>query len=183
MIFLVGIPVALGLFSVYVATRPGGFRIARSHTVDAPPSAVFPLINDFHEWAAWSPFERMDASMTKTYEGPAAGVGAGYGWTGNNKVGEGSMKITESVEPTKVVIALAFKRPMVANNVATFTLEAKGEGTEVTWAMEGVNSFLFKAFNVLLDSDKMVGKDFERGLKTLGELAVKRAAKGSEAAA
>jgi hypothetical protein len=56
------------------------FHVSRSILIDAPPEAIFPHIDDFHAWAAWSPYERMDANLAKTFTGPAKGVGAGYAW-------------------------------------------------------------------------------------------------------
>jgi len=38
---------------------------------------------------AWSPYEKKDPQMKRTYDGPA-GTGAVYGWTGNTEVGEGA---------------------------------------------------------------------------------------------
>src|SRR4051794_31674992 len=79
---------AIIVFVVIVALRPPGFKIERSAVIHAPPAAVFALINDFHEWTKWSPWEKMDPDLKRTYEGPAAGVGAKYAWAGNKKVGE-----------------------------------------------------------------------------------------------
>ena len=166
---------ALGAFALYVASRPAAFRNERSLTLPAKPEALFGLINDFHEWAAWSPWEKHDATMTKTFEGPSAGAGAVYRWRGNNKVGEGSMTIVDSVSPSRVEIALSFLKPFAADNKATFTLAPDGEGTKVTWVMVGERNFPMKAFGVFMDMDEMIGKDFVAGLTALGQAASKRA--------
>ena len=171
--FLLALLAPLGLFALYVASRPGAFRIERSLTIPASPEVLFGLINDFHEWARWSPWEKLDATMTKTFEGPASGKGSTYRWKGNNKVGEGAMTILDST-PSKIEIALAFLKPFAANNRTTFTLDPDGAGTRVTWAMEGENAFMAKAFGVFMNMDELVGKDFASGLASLGEAAAKR---------
>ncbi len=168
---LIGLGSLLGLFVVYVATRPGAFRIERSTTIDASPAKVFALINDFHEWAKWSPWEKIDPSMAKTYEGSEAGKGAVYRWSGDNKAGQGVMTILESAADSRIEIELAFLKPFQATNKAIFTLEPEGSGTKVSWAMEGNRAFAIKAFNVFMDMDKLVGNDFEKGLASMREAA------------
>jgi hypothetical protein len=167
---LAGFALALGLFALYVATRPAAFRITRSLVVGAPAAAIFPLINDFREWVKWSPWEKLDPNMKKTYDGAESGVGASYHWVGD-KSGEGKMTLTESVPDRRVVIDLRFIKPFPANNNTVFTLEPEGEGTRVTWTMDGQNSFIAKAFNVVMNMDKLVGKDFESGLAAMATAA------------
>ena len=42
---------------VFATTKPDTFRVERAATINAPPETVFPFINDFHNWAVWSPWE------------------------------------------------------------------------------------------------------------------------------
>ena len=142
------------------------FRIERSTVIDAPPSAIFPHIDDFHAWARWSPYEKMDANLGKTYTGPARGVGAAYAWVGK-KAGSGSMEITQSQPSSKVVIKLDFTKPFVAHNTAEFTLEPQGQETKVTWAMHGPNTLMSKVMGIFFSMDKLVGPQFEEGLASL----------------
>jgi hypothetical protein len=169
---LAGLALALGLFALYVASRPAAFCITRSLVMSAPPAAIFPLINDFREWAKWSPWEKLDPNMKKTYDGAESGVGAAYHWVGD-KSGEGKMTLTESVAHRRVVLDLNFIKPFPANNTTVFTLEPEGEGTRVTWTMEGQNSFVAKAFNVVMNMDKLVGRDFESGLAAMASAATR----------
>ena len=163
---------------VLVATRPAEFKIERSAELHAPPEAVFPLINDFHRWGEWSPWEKLDPNMQRTFEGPTSGVGASYAWNGE-KAGAGKMTIIESQPAKKIGLDLAFTKPMEAQNPTTFTLEPSGQGTRVTWSMTGKNNFLSKAFSLVANMDKLVGADFEKGLASLDTAAqaeAKRAA-------
>ncbi len=172
MFILAPIGAVLGLFALYVATRPGEFRTERSLDINASPATLFALINDFHEWAAWSPWEKMDPTMTKSYEGPSAGKGAVYRWHGNNKVGEGVMTILESNPDSRIDVQLQFIKPFAATNKAIFTLVQAGTSTKVTWAMEGNKNFMMKAFGVFMNMDELVGTDFERGLAAMRDAAV-----------
>jgi carbon monoxide dehydrogenase subunit G len=157
---------------VAVATRPAEFHIERSIAVAAPADKVFALVNDLHAWAAWSPWEKLDPNMERTHSGAAAGVGATYAWKSQNgKVGEGRMTIEKSASPSQVGIELQFIKPFAATNQITFTLVPSGGGTQVTWAMDGRNGFMAKAFGLVMNMDKMVGGDFERGLDTLKTVA------------
>ena len=172
--YLLGLALSLGVFALYVASRPSAFRLSRSLTIDAPASTLFALINDFHAWNAWSPWDKIDADLKRTYEGAESGVGAVYKWEGK-KTGEGVMTLTDSQEPTKIEIDLRFIKPFAANNHTTFTLEPDGNGTKVTWAMTGNNNFVSKAFNVFVNVDAMVGKDFEKGLAAMSVAALAKA--------
>ena len=159
---------------LYVVSRPDRFHVERSITIAAPSAAVFPYIDDFHRWTAWSPWETIDPQLKRSYDGPPAGVGAGYRWAGNNDVGEGSMRIVESTPTSKVGIALEFEKPFRASNTATFTLVPDGAGTRVTWAMDGANTVISKVIGLFMSMDTMIGTQFEKGLAALKDLAERR---------
>jgi hypothetical protein len=131
----------------------------------APPENAFAQVNDFHAWPAWSPW------MKKTFEGAPSGVGAVYAWVGNKQVGEGKMTIEKSTPPSLIGIKLEFIKPFAATNQATFTFTPSAGGTNVTWAMDGQNNFVGKAFSMFMDMDKMIGGDFEKGLASMKSLA------------
>lgn len=145
------------------------FRVERSIVIDAPAGTIFPCIDDFHAWADWSPYEKMDPDLAKTYSGPQRGKGAAYAWVGK-KAGSGSMEITQSDAPSKVVIKLEFTKPMTAHNTAEFTLTPQGAGTQVTWAMYGPNTLMSKVMGLFFTMDKLVGPQFEEGLENLKRL-------------
>jgi hypothetical protein len=163
----IAVAVLFALLLIIIATRPNSFRIERSAVIGAAPNAVFPLINDFHEWVKWSPWEGIDPNLQRTYEGAASGPGAKYHWVGNKQVGEGRMTILESKPGEFVTIKLEFLKPFAATNQANFKFTPSGAGTQVTWSMEGKNNFMMKGFSLLMNMDKMVGKDFEKGLANL----------------
>jgi hypothetical protein len=167
LIVLIVLAVIVIVFIAIVAARPADFRIVRSAAMNAPATAIFGRVNDFHNWNAWSPWAKLDPAMKQTYEGSVAGTGAKYSWTGNNKVGEGRMTMTESRPNELIRINLEFLRPFKATNIAEFTFKPEGNQTAVTWSMSGRKSFLFKAFGLFMDMDKMVGGDFEKGLAAM----------------
>lgn len=164
---LIAAAVVIGGFLAFVATRPDEFTVKRTVEINAPADQIFPLVNDFHNWVAWSPYEKLDAGMTRTIDGAASGTGAHYAWSGNDKVGQGQMTITASNASQLIVIKLEFEKPFKATNTAEFTFSTHGSHTDVTWAMSGQNNFIGKAMCVFMDMDKMVGKDFEQGLANL----------------
>lgn len=153
-----------------VLTRPDRFHIERSATIAAPGERIFPHIADFRQWTAWSPWEKIDPQLQRSYDGPSSGVGAGYRWTGNREIGEGAMTITEATPPRKVGIALEFIKPFRASNTATFTLAPDGAGTRVTWAMDGTNTLPGKLIGLFMSMDRMIGGQFEQGLASLKDV-------------
>ena len=156
---------------IYAATKPDAFRIERSTTIKAPPERVFPLINDFHRWSAWSPWEKMDPNLKRTHSGAASGKGTVYEWEGNKKVGKGRMEITDESPPSRIIIKLDFFRPFEAHNTAEFTLAANGSATTVTWAMLGTMPYMMKVMSVFMNMDRMIGENFETGLANLKAIA------------
>ena len=152
---------------IFAATRPDSFRVERSTTIKAPPERVFGYINDFHNWPAWSPWEKIDPAMKRTFGATTAGKGATYAWEGNSKVGSGRMEIRESSPPGRILINLDFMKPMEAHNIAEFTLLPKGDTTDVTWAMYGPSPFLSKVMQTFFSMEKMVGGSFAEGLANL----------------
>ena len=93
---LIGLAALIVVLVVLVLARASTFRVERTTRIAAPPDVVFALVNDFHAWDRWSPWAHLDPSMKVTHGGPSSGTGATYHWTGNDKVGEGDMRITES---------------------------------------------------------------------------------------
>ena len=169
-IVLVAVVAAILLFA---ATKPDSFRVERSTSIKAPPEKIFALINDFHKWGAWSPWEKLDPAMQRTFTGAPEGKGAAYAWEGSGKVGAGRMEIRESVPASKIVIKLDFIKPFEGHNTAEYTLAPKGDSTDVTWVMYGPTPFISKLVQVFFSMDSMIGKDFEAGLANLKALAEK----------
>ena len=168
MYILMGIVVLIAALLAVASTRPGAFRYVRTGTIQAAPEVVFGHVNQFRRWQAWSPWDGLDPQMERTWSGPEAGVGAGYAWNSkSNKVGAGSMTITEATPGRLITIDLRFTRPFKAQNTTRFTFEAAGGSTTVTWSMEGKNNLFSKLFGLFVNMDKLVGADFEKGLASL----------------
>jgi len=168
---LIGLAAVAVVFVIVVAMRPANFRVTRTAAISAPPAFVFAQVNDLHKWEAWSPWEKIDPALKRTFEGPAAGPGASYRWVGNNKVGEGCMTITESRPDEFIRFKLEFLKPFKASNVAEFTFKPEGNQTVVTWSMAGKNNFMFKAVGLFMNCDQMIGGDFEKGLAQMKSVA------------
>lgn len=158
---------------IYAATRPDSFRVERNTTIKAPPEKIFALINDLHQWEAWSPWEKIDPALKRTYSGAPSGKGAAYAWAGNKEVGSGSMEIVETAPPSKLLLKLDFTAPFEAHNMVEFSLVREGDATRVTQAMFGPSPFISKLMSLVFSMDKMVGAKFEEGLANLKALAEK----------
>lgn len=180
---LLGLAVVLVALCGVIATRPSSFTVQRTATLKAPPDVAFALVNDFHHWGEWSPWDKLDPNQKRTFEGTIAGAGSIYGWSGNDQVGEGRMTIEESKANELVRIKLEFLKPWAATNSTTFAFTPAAEGVSVTWKMEGHNDFMGKAMSLFMDMDGMVGKDFENGLANMGKAAEAETQKRAEALA
>lgn len=158
---------------IYASTRPSTFRTQRSTIIKAPADKIFAIIYDHQNWAAWSPWAKLDPNMKTSMSTPSGGVGATYAWEGNAKAGAGRVTIVETVPPHQLESRLEMLKPFKAENKVEFTLKPEGEGTSVTWAMSGKQNLLMKVMGLFINCNDMVGKDFEAGLANLKVLAEK----------
>ena len=156
---------------ILAMTKPDTFAVQRSATIKAPPEKVFAVLNDFHRWPDWSPWEKLDPQMKRTLGGAERGRGATYAWQGNRKAGAGRMEIIESEPARKIGIQLDFIEPFEGHNVTTFALAPQGDSTQVNWRMDGPTPFVSKLMQVFVSMDALIGKDFEEGLANLKALA------------
>ncbi len=160
----------VAVFLLYVAIQSPNFRVARTGRIAAAPEAVFPHVNDFHKWDAWSPWAKLDPKAKNTFSGPDSGKGAHFAWDGNHDVGAGSMTITESKPSELILIQLDFIKPMQGTNVTEFTFKPEGKETVVTWTMTGESNFIGRLFCTFMNMDKMVGGKFDEGLASLKKI-------------
>lgn len=156
---------------VAAALRPDTFEVTRSARIQASPERIFPLINDLHRYSTWSPFEKKDPAIKRTFSGPASGPGAIYDFDGNSQVGTGRLSITESVAPSRVTLTLDMEKPMEGHNVVEFILVPEGDGTRVTWTIRGPSPYISKLLGLFMNMDRMVGSEFEKGFANLKQVA------------
>jgi hypothetical protein len=168
-VVVVGIAGVLAL----AATKPDTFRVERATSINAPPDKIFPFVNNLRAFALWSPYEKKDPGMQRTYSGAPLGKGAVYEWDGDKNVGSGRLAIADSSPPSKVTMHLEMLRPLEAHNIVEFTFTPKGDATDVTWAMNGRVPYIAKILHVFINVDRMVGQDFEAGLANLKAVAEK----------
>jgi len=159
-------------FALLIAMQPSEFKITRSLEINAPAEKIFNQVNILKNWDTWSPWAKLDPKASMTFSGPESGVGASFSWAGNDQVGEGSITITESIPNQKMIYSLVFTQPFTATNNAEFIMTPSGSGTKVTWSMSGNNNFMAKAFSLFFDCEKIIGPQFEVGLKNLKAVSV-----------
>lgn len=165
--------IVIGLIAIvliYASTRPDTLHVERAIDIKASPEKLFPLINDFHQWEAWSPYNK-DPAMKKSYSGSNSGVGSSYAWEGNKDVGKGEITIAQSTPPTRIVFDLHMIEPFEGRNVATFTLDGASATTRVIWSLDDKQKLIVKIMGIFMSMDKMIGRDFETGLGRLKSVA------------
>jgi hypothetical protein len=169
---LIIIAVVIAGILIFAATKPDVFRVQRSATIAAPADKIFPHLLDFQRWPSWSPYEKKDPDMKRTFSGPATGPGATYAWEGDKNIGSGRIVVTDVSPNARFAFDLIMLKPFEAHNKGEFTLEPQGNGTRVTWAMYGPVPYFSKLMTMFCNVDRMVGGDFEKGLadlKTISE--------------
>ena len=155
----------------YAATKPDTFHVQRSTGINAPAERIFPLIASLKSMNTWNPFLEPDPAIKLAYSGPDSGKGAAHTWSGNSKVGEGRIEITDAAPSSRVTMQLDMLKPLKGSNAVEFTLQPSGKTTTVTWTMSGRQPFMIRLMSVFVDCDKMVGLQFEKGLGKLKAIA------------
>ncbi|UUO08880.1 SRPBCC family protein [Blastopirellula sp. J2-11] len=184
---IVGVVVALVILVVIVVIaammQPNEFTVQRSLPISAPPEIVFSHINDLKKWEAWSPWEKLDPDMRKTYTDNVVGEGASYSWDGDSNIGEGSLTIVKSTPDQQIDMDLKFIRPFACENDVVFTFVPNAGQTTITWKMDGKNTFFSKVMCLFMSMDNMVGSQFAEGLENLKKIAEEEAKPTSPEAA
>jgi effector-binding domain-containing protein len=162
--------VVLALVAIGLVT-PKSYDIKRDIVINASNDVVFNNVSHYAEFPKWSPWQELDPNMKTNLEGTDGTVGAKYSWEGNDKVGSGSMTIAK-LEPGKTVEHnLEFLKPFKSSSYTYVTIEPADGGQKVTWGMKGESGFVSRIFMTLMGGmDKMVGSDYEKGLKKLKAL-------------
>lgn len=171
---IIGAVLVIAVIAVvaYAATQPDNFRVQRSTTINAPAEKIHAILTDLRRGIEWSPYEKKDPNMKRSFSGPVTGVGSALAWDGNKDIGAGTLKIADAT-PSKIVVNLDMTKPMEAHNIVEYTLAPAGNATNVTWSMHGPMNMISKVMCVFVNMDRMVGNDFEQGLRNLKALAEK----------
>jgi hypothetical protein len=170
-IILIALAALVVLFVIVVALQPAAYQVARSTSVAAAPSAVFGHVNDLRKFQDWSPWAGIDPNCKYTFEGPDAGTGAAFSWTGNAAVGAGKMTITDSRPSDLIRVHLDFYKPFAGVGETEYSFKAEADKTVVTWTMSGKKNFITKGIGLFVSMDKMLGPQFEKGLDRLKTIA------------
>ena len=171
---LIGLVLLIAAFLVVVWSQPDNYRLTRETLIAAPAAAVFAQVNDLQKWANWSPWAKVDPNAKVTFSGPQSGVGASFKWDGNEKVGAGTMTITESKPNERIATRTDFVKPFAGSSNSDFIFSEQGGRTNVIWTMSGTHNFIGKAMCLVMSMESMVGPDFERGLAQLKQVAEKK---------
>jgi len=164
---LIAVLLLIVAFVVVVALQPSEFKVARSTTIAAPVADVFPNVNDFHKWEAWSPWAKLDPDAKVSFEGPPEGTGTVMTWSGNDKVGEGKMTLVDSAPDEHVNIKVDFVKPFEGSVDSGFGFKPDGGQTLTIWTMSGHHNFIEKAFCLVMNGKKMMADDMDKGLAQL----------------
>ena len=161
----------LGGFLVYVALKPAASTISREIVIKASPETLFSYINNSKKMNEWMPWQDSDPGVKMQYSGPEEGVGSKSSWDSNGKMGVGNAVVIESIPNKSVKTQLTYTKPMEMSQLAEMTLTPVEGGTNVKWSVDGHNGFFFRLMGVIMNVEKMVGGEFEKGLAKLKILA------------
>ncbi|HNW58329.1 MAG TPA: GyrI-like domain-containing protein [bacterium] len=171
--FLLYIIVGLAALLVILGLiAPKSYRVERSMEMTAPPQVVFFHVQYWTKWQAWLPWGKDDVDLKITYKGVDGTAGSSYSWIGT-KSGSGEMSASTIKPAEELAYHLKFITPMASEADGFVRVAPAPGGSKVTWAMFGRDPFPWNILMLFMSMDKMIGKDFERGLTSLKEISEK----------
>lgn len=174
LIIVLGV-VILGLIA------PKDFGVERTVMVDAPTAVVEKQMLLYQNFPNWSPWQHLDSNMKSEVVGPEMTPGTKYVWAGNDDVGSGEMVIKEAT-PGEIKYEMNFKEPWESHADGYWRVEADGDGkTKAIWGFTTHASFPWNGLMMVMGMEKMLAKDFDKGLANLKAVAEKKAKEGPEA--
>jgi effector-binding domain-containing protein len=157
--------VVIGLLALVSAFLPGKIHVERSTEINAAPKKVFDQVNNLTKWQYWSYWDQIDPNMKSEYEGPESGAGAVHKWwSENDSVGNGTLTIVESNEPSSITTSLNFEN--WGTSMGGWNFEETDSGTRATIYMDVELPFLGRIFPGIM-MDEWMGKDFDKTLAGL----------------
>jgi hypothetical protein len=164
---LIGLVFIIGIFFMYVSTRPSHFHYEVTEHIKASPEKVFPYISDLKKGGEWSPFEKVDPNMKKDFKGPSDQVGGQLQFAGNKDAGSGSLELLKIIPNESVDLKLIMTAPIYAENLIQYKIKPSGDGVDFTWAMSGDGGFIGKLIGIFIDCEKMIQDQFKAGIANL----------------
>ncbi len=172
-IILLASVVIIAGFLVTIALQSPEMFISRELLIRASPEVLFPYINNSKKTNEWMPWSESDPQAKMIYSGPDEGLGSISNWDSTGKMGTGRAEVVASEPNRSVQTQLTYTKPMEMSQLAEVSLTPAEQGTLVRWSVSGKNTFMGRLFCVFVNMDKMVGAEFEKGLKNLKTLAEK----------
>lgn len=166
---IITILVVAAAILVIALLEPNDFTVSRTVVINAPKEAVFEQMVKYKNWTHWSPWYKLDSTMKLTYNGEEGAVGSSYHWVGDEKkTGEGEMK-TVTINGTSMDCELHFLKPFESKAKSFLIAKDSAGMTKATWGFSQHMSFPWNAALLVMNMEKLLGPDFENGLKYMKE--------------
>jgi uncharacterized membrane protein len=161
--------VSIVLIAAYF--MPKEYAIQREIVINKPADSIFKYVRYLKNQNQFSVWANIDPKMKLTYKGTDGTVGSISSWESKVKeVGIGEQEITKITEGKRIDFALRFKEPMNDTAVGFMSTDAiTANQTKVKWGINGVFPYPMNIMMPMMNMDKMIGKDLDKGLENLKE--------------
>lgn len=146
--------------------------IERSIIINKPLDVVFGYIRLLKNTVYYSKWVMQDPGVRLTYTGTDGTVGFVSAWHSDDKqVGKGSQEISAIKDNVRVDYTIRFEKPFKSTAYAYLATRSLGSGqTEVKMVFKGRRNYIMKVMQVILQIDKMLGKDIDTTLRNLRQV-------------
>ncbi len=142
------------------------YHVKRSVQINASAQQVYDVVVDLGSWTKWSPWLCAEPDATVTVSDNATRVGSVYSWNGD-VVGQGEVEHKKLTPGQSVAQEIRFLKPFKSVSQVGFEFESAGDGTQVSWYMDGALPLLL--FWMKSSMETYIAMDFDRGLSMLKE--------------
>jgi uncharacterized membrane protein len=169
MTLLITLACILALPFIIALFTSNKFSVERNVNINRPKQEVFDYIKHLKNQEHFAVWMSMDPNMKREYTGVDGTIGFSSAWDSAHKqVGAGRQTITGIKEGEQVDIKLEFLRPWQNTANVYFKTEAlEDTETKVRWGFYNDVKYPMKVMRLFMNMEKMIGKDFDKGLSNL----------------
>lgn len=145
------------------------YVVERNITIKRTKQEVFDYIKLLKNQEYYTVWSKMDTNMHREYLGTDGNVGAIMKWSSNVKnVGIGEQEIITINDSKSIDWELRFLKPLRSTCRAYMLIDTvSANETKVCWGLDGRMGYPMNVMLLLMDMDKMLGKDLQMGLDNL----------------
>jgi len=168
-IILIVIATIVALLMLIATFTKKEYVIEREVAINRPKQDVFDFVRILKNQDHYNKWWMMDPNVIKSFKGTDGTVGFVAAWdSANKKVGKGEQEVKKITAGERIDFEIRFIKPFEGVADTYMTTETAHENkTKVKWVFSGKYNYPMNIMLVIMNMDKLLGKDMEESLSNL----------------